>query len=96
MNAHIEELFRTSVDDPSFAIVCRNIMQRAYDEGYMLFVPTPNKVFAVNKEVVFRPYKMACIPLWKIQVTDQHWSVRQSPYPDELRQPMQISRTTEK
>jgi peptide/nickel transport system substrate-binding protein len=59
----------------------------------MLFVPTPNKVFAVNKEVVFRPYKMACIPLWKIQVTDQHWSVRKGPYPEKLKQPVRILRT---
>jgi peptide/nickel transport system substrate-binding protein len=68
-------------------------MQRAYDEAYMLFVPTPNKVFAVNKEVIFQPYRMACIPLWKIQVTDQHWSLRQGPYPTELTKPVQIART---
>lgn len=95
MNANIEELFRTSVENPEFPFVCKTIMQRAYDEAYMLFVPTPNKVFAVNKEVIFRPYKMACMPLWKIQVTDQHWSVRPGPYPDELKRPVKISRATE-
>lgn len=96
MNGYIDELFRTPVVDPTFASVCEKIMRRAYDEAYMLFVPTPHKVFAVNKEVVFRPYKMACIPLWKLQVTGEHWSVRQGPYPEDLQRAVQISRTIEK
>ena len=95
MNGYMEDLFRTSVSDPEFVTVCENIMRRAYDESYMLFVPTPNKVFAVNKEVVFDPYKMACIPLWKIQVTDQHWSVRRGPYPEALKRPVDMIRTNE-
>lgn len=93
MDGYIDDMFRASVDDPEFVDISRKIMQRAYDEAYMLFVPTPNKVFAVNKEVVFQPYKMACMPLWKIQVTDQHWSLRQGPYPPELTMPVQITRT---
>lgn len=92
MDGHIEEMFRASVEDAEFPAICAKIMRRAYDEAYMLFVPTPNKVFAVNKEVVFRPYRMACIPLWKIQVTDQHWSVRKGPYPERLKQPVRVSR----
>ena len=94
MNEYMEEMFRATAGTPEFTSVCEKIMRRAYDEGYMLFVPTPNKVFAVNKEVVFRPYKMACMPLWKIQVTDQHWSVRKPgiPYPEELRRPVEITR----
>ncbi len=60
----------------------------------MLFVPTPYKVFAVNKEVVFEPYKMACIPLWKIQVTNQHWSIRRPgvAYPEAMKRPVQMTR----
>lgn len=93
MNGLMDELFRTSVDDTAeFAAICEKIMRRAYDEGYMLFVPTPNKVFAVNKEVVFQPYKMACLPMWKIQVTDQHWSVRKGTYPEVLKRPVEIIR----
>lgn len=92
MDGYIEEMFRASVKDPEFTSICEKIMRRAYDEAYMLFVPTPNKVFAVNKEVVFRPYKMACIPLWKIEVTDQHWSLRKGPYPEKWKQPVRIIR----
>lgn len=94
MDRYIEDMFRTSVSDRAFVSICEKIMRRAYEEAYMLFVPTPNKVFAVNKEVVFRPYKMACIPLWKIEVTDRHWSVRgDSSYPAELKRPVEIQRT---
>lgn len=92
MDNYVEEMFRASVSDPEFVDVTRHIMQRAFDEAYMLFVPTPNKVFAVNKEVVFRPYKMACMPLWKIRVTDQHWSLRSGTYPQRLKRPVRIAR----
>lgn len=95
MNGYMDDMFRTPVSDPHFVLVCERIMRRAYEEGYMLFVPTPNKVLAVNKEVVFHPYKMACFPLWKIQVTDQHWSVRWGPYPEKLKHPVEITRINE-
>ena len=94
MNDYMQDMFQASAGKPEFVQVCEKIMQRAYNEGYMLFVPTPNKVFAVNKEVVFQPYKMACIPLWKIEVSDQHWSLREPglPYPTVLRRPVEITR----
>jgi peptide/nickel transport system substrate-binding protein len=94
MDGYIDELFRTGVTEAAFPGICEKILRRAYEESYMLFVPTPNKVFAVNKEVVFKPYKMACIPLWKIQVTDQHWSLRpgSTPYPEAARAPVRITR----
>ncbi|WDI41736.1 ABC transporter substrate-binding protein [Bremerella sp. P1] len=94
MDEYLEEMFQATVEDPDFADICEKIMRRAYDQGYMLFVPTPNKVFAVNKEVVFHPYRMACMPLWRIEVTEQHWSVRSSkaPYPPSLRTPVEITR----
>lgn len=92
MDGYIEEMFGAEAGTTEFTQVCEKIMRRAYDNAYMLYVPTPNKVFAVNKEVLFHPYKMACIPLWKIQVTDQHWSVRVGPYPQRLQQSVQITR----
>ncbi len=95
MDEYIEDMFRTSVADSEFLSVCDKIMRRAYDEAYMLFVPTPNKVFAVNKEVVFRPYKMACIPLWKIQITDQHWSVRKGVFSEDRMRPVEIIRISD-
>jgi peptide/nickel transport system substrate-binding protein len=99
IDADIEDMFRTPMigadGKESFTSVCEDIMRRAYEESYMLFVPTPKKVFAVNKEVVFRPYKMACIPLWKIQIADQHWSLRKGPYAEALKRPVKPFRTVD-
>ena len=97
---YIDEMFRQRVINPetgeteaAFEEITRKIVQHVYDQAYMLFVPTPNNVFAVNKEVVFEPYRMACFPLWNIQISDQHWSVRESrAYPNELKRPVEITR----
>ncbi len=102
LDEYIEEMFRERVIDPEtgniqpeFEEITRKIVQHVYDEAYMLFVPTPNNVFAVNKEVVFQPYRMACFPLWNLRVTDQHWSVRgDRPYPQRLKTPVEIARIT--
>lgn len=102
LDEYIEEMFRERVIDPEtgntqpeFEEITRKIVQHVYDEAYMLFVPTPNNVFAVNKEVVFEPYRMACFPLWNLRVTDQHWSVRgDRPYPQRLKTPVEIARIT--
>lgn len=94
LDGYIEEMFRASVEDPEFEDVVYQIVNRVYDQAYMLFVPTPNNVFAVNKEVGFRPYRMACFPLWKMQVTTDHWSVRQGPYPEKRKVPVNITRIT--
>lgn len=94
MDGYIDDMFGVPVDDQTFPEICERVMRRAYGESYALYVPTPNKVFAVNKEVVFRPFRMACMPIWKVEIADQHWSVRrrQSPYPDALRRPVEIIR----
>jgi peptide/nickel transport system substrate-binding protein len=92
MDELIEEMFKIGVDDADYNQIVLKIMQRAYDNGYMLFVPTPNKVFAVNKEVVFTPYKMAALPLWEIELTAQHPSIRQGAYPEALKYPVEIVR----
>jgi ABC-type transport system substrate-binding protein len=92
MDGYIEEMFRTAVAEPEFVPICEKIMRRAHENAYLLAVPAPNNVFALNKEIVIRPYQMACMPLWKIQVTDQHWSVRQGAYPEHLKQPVEVTR----
>ncbi len=92
MDGYIEDMFKMGVGDPGYNEVVQRIMQRAYDEAYMLFVPTPNKVLAVNKEVVFTPYQQAVLPLWEIQLSDRHASVRDGPYPDALKHPVNIIR----
>ena len=76
LDGYIEAFFRPSVGTPEFTAICDKIMHHVYYNAYMLFVPAPNKVLAVNKNVYYKPYRMACIPLWKIEVSKDHWSIR--------------------
>jgi len=90
MDNYIEEMFKVAVGEPGYLSVVKNIMQRAHENAYMFFVPTPNKVFAVNKEVIYTPYKMASIPLWEIELTTEHPSIRRGDYPQRLKKPVAI------
>nr|WP_269809153.1 hypothetical protein [Enterovibrio nigricans] len=76
LDEYIEDMFRESVGTPEFDVVSEKIMRHVYNSGYMLFVPTPNKVLAVNKNVSYSPYRMANMPLWEIEVSPDHWSVK--------------------
>lgn len=90
MDNLIEDMFRIGVDEANYNQTISNVMKHIYDNAYALFVPTPNKVFAVNKEVVFTPYKMASLPLWEIELTAEHPSIRQGAYPEALKRPVEI------
>ena len=76
LDGYINDMFQSSVGTPEFTLICEKIMRHVYNNGYMLFVPAPNKVLAVNKEVTYKPYKMATIPLWDIEVSSDHWSMK--------------------
>ncbi len=76
LDGYIDAFFRVPVGTPEFTAVCDRIMRHVYDNAYMLFIPAPNKLLAVNKNVNYKPYRMACIPLWEIEVSKAHWSVR--------------------
>ncbi|WP_373497999.1 hypothetical protein, partial [Desulfococcus sp.] len=56
------EFFRASVGTPEFTAICDKIMRHVYENAYMLVVPAPNKVLAVNKNVDYKPYRMASMP----------------------------------
>ena len=89
MQSYIEQFFLVEQDDPKFLELSALIKARAKEEAYMLFVPTPNAVFAMNKELVFEPLGIGMQPFWKAKITDQHWSIRgEKPYPKELQIPI--------
>lgn len=92
MDGYLENLFLTSMEEPGYNETVYKIMQYAYDQAYLLFVPVPNTVLAVNKEVIFTPYKQAVMPLWEMEVSTSHWSVRRGDYPENLKSPVEIVR----
>jgi ABC-type transport system substrate-binding protein len=87
-DAYIEDFFREAQGSPEYKKSISNIIHHAFDNGYMLFVPAPNNVLAVNKEVIYHPWKMAVIPLWEIQITKDHWSVRDGEYSEKSKKPI--------
>jgi len=78
MQKNINKLFITKIDTEEYEQVVSNILYRAKDMAYTLKVPSHNKVIAVNKEVIYEPSKGGIIPLWKIQITKDHWSIREN------------------
>ncbi|WP_218188403.1 hypothetical protein [Desulfosarcina cetonica] len=76
LDGYIDIFFRSSVGTPEFTAICAKIMRHVYDNAYMLFVPAPNKLLAVNKNVIFKPNRMAHMPLWEIEISRDHWSIR--------------------
>ena len=88
MHNHIQTFFETKTGTQAYEDVVEKILNRARHKAYTLRVPSHNKVIAVNKEVIFEPYEGAMIPLWEIEITNQHWSVRQGGYPKELKKPV--------
>jgi len=92
LDSRIDALFREEVGTSAFNRTVAAIMRRVYDEGYMLFVPAPNQVMGVNKEGSYMPYPMAAAPLWEVQVSRHHWSLREGPLPEGRTAPIQIQR----
>lgn len=93
MQQYIQNFFVTKINTKEYKDVVKNILFRAKDMAYTLAVPSVNKVFAVNKELIFKPYKGGIIPLWQIEISKNHWSIREDKeYKKELRKPIKLER----
>jgi peptide/nickel transport system substrate-binding protein len=83
MQEYIKKYFVSKIGTDEYEEVSKNILFRERDMAYTLRVPSLNKVIAVNKEVIYKPYKGGILPLWEIEITNNHWSLRQNPTYDE-------------
>ncbi|MFY4842393.1 ABC transporter substrate-binding protein [Aliarcobacter butzleri] len=93
MQKYIQKFFVTKPNSDEYKKVVKNILFRAKEKAYTLSVPSVNKVFAVNKELIFKPYQGGIIPLWEIELSNNHWSIREEKdYPKELRKPIKPER----
>lgn len=93
MQEYIQNFFSTKINSNQYREVVKNILFRAKEKAYTLSVPSINKVFAVNKEIIFKPYQGGIIPLWEIELSNNHWSIRkEKDYPKELRKPIKPER----
>lgn len=88
LQKYIEEFFAYPSDSVAFQEIVNKIVQRTYENAYMLFLPSPNLVLAINKEVFYAPSAVAIMPLWEAKISKNHWSIRQDTYPKERLSPM--------
>ena len=89
MQDYIEQFFDVDFQSNAFDAIVKKMVQRVYNQAYMLFVPSPNIVLAVNKEIFYEPSSVLLMPLWKAKLTRFHWSIRGNvSYPEERQQPM--------
>jgi len=96
LEKYISRLLQTAIEEPEYIPLLQTIIEYVYKQSYMLFLPSPNKVLALNKEVYYQPRPSAFIPLWEIEVSDYHWSVRKGEYPDALKVPVEITHSNAK
>lgn len=88
-----DELLRLNAASQDYQPFIAKFIKHLYERNLMVFLPTPNSVYAVNKEVVFTPGRSAFVYLRDIEVTNLHWSLRgDKPLPQERLRPLQIKR----
>ncbi|MEG3639181.1 ABC transporter substrate-binding protein [Magnetococcus sp. PR-3] len=88
-----DRLMRTNVESDGYEDMVADFIRYIYERNYMVYLPNPHNVYAVNKELFFNPGRSAYVYLRDLEVTDHHWSVRGSaPYPVERKRPVQINR----
>jgi len=76
LDQKLQSLFAIDNNSPKFQNVLNEILEYIYEKAYMLSVPSPNILMAINKEVDFTPSSVAIMRLWEAKLTPYHWSIR--------------------
>lgn len=71
------ELFEIENSDSRFQPLINDILKYTYEKAYMLSIPSPNFLLAMNKEISFTPSSVAILRLWEAKLTPYHWSIRE-------------------
>jgi ABC-type transport system substrate-binding protein len=87
LSALIQELFETSPETTKHDKLIATIVSYAQDQAYLLTVPSPHLVLAINKEIAYAPSASAIMPLWEAKISSLHWSVREGKYPASCQTP---------
>ena len=78
-----KDLFKLAICDNKFQKKVDDILIYSYEKAYTLVLPSANVVVALNKEVIYKPSKMALYPLWDARITPYHHSIRKGNLPSE-------------
>jgi ABC-type transport system substrate-binding protein len=82
LDAKLETLFELHTQHPLFQKQVDDILTYCFEKSYMISIPTPNFLLALNKEVFFEPSSVAILKLWEAKLSNYHWSIRQGALPD--------------
>lgn len=91
LDGFTKKLAKLEINEPEFIPLLEEMIKHANYYSYMLLLPTPNKLIAINKEVHYKARMSAFLPLWEIEVSDNHWSVRNGEYPTALKMLVKIT-----
>jgi len=92
LQEYMETYLQSPFNSPEFLDITKTIIDYVYNQAYMLAVPSPNIVIAVNKEVEYDPSAILLMPLWNAKITPYHWSIRKGPYPKSRQIPIRTQR----
>ncbi len=83
LDKKLDEFVALEFNTKEFNNKVKEILTYSLEQAYMLSVPSPNSVMAINKEVDFEPSSSGILELWNAKVTPYHWSIRKDKYPEE-------------
>ena len=90
---YTDGILASNLDSDRYVPLIAELIRYIYEKNYMVFLPSPNNVYAVNKEAVFNPGRSAFVYLRDLEVTDKHWSVREErEYPPARKLPLKVNR----
>ena len=92
LQEHLEKYLLSDFNSKEYLKQTKTIIDYVYNKAYMLSVPAPNIVLAVNKEIDYEPSAVLLMPLWKAKLTPYHWSIRKENYPDDRFSPIEPKR----
>jgi ABC-type transport system substrate-binding protein len=78
LDKKIQRFFEEDINSLEFQSSVNDILEYTYQKAYMLSVPSPNILLALNKEVLFLPSSVAILRLWEAKLTPYHWSIRKN------------------
>lgn len=88
LDKKLEDFFLLTPNTKAFDAKVKEILLYAQNKAYLLSVPSPNVVLALNKEVYLEPSSSGILPLWNAKVTPYHWSVRKTKYAPKRKVPV--------
>lgn len=89
---HLDSLLKQLVtyekDSKEYKDLLKKIIMSIQEKSYILNLPSPNIVMALNKEVFFEPSSSGILPVWNAKITPYHWSIREGEYPKNRQNPI--------